>query len=150
MKRFFSIGILLLLICGGKLYAQGVRVQINGNQSFVLDETNGMYFNGDVITVDGVEFSIDDIQVITLQVANDIAKIESLESLDVMPNPVREAITLRGIGNEPQTVTLYSMAGVKLLEQKASDGTVINISHLPEGMYVLRCGDKVAKVIKQL
>lgn len=147
MKKILLLSSLLLLDFSA-LQAQ-VSVKINGSQTFVLNESNGIYFHNDSLTIDGETFALDDIQVITLQATNSIADIEE-ESLALMPNPVQEVLTLRGIGNEPQTVTLYSTAGVKLMEQKASDGTVINIGHLPEGVYILRCGNRAAKVVKQM
>ena len=137
-----------MLLCGG-LRAQ-VSMFINGGQPFVLDEDSGVYFHNDTLTVDGISFALDDIQVITFQVVTGIADIEDIESLELVPNPVSDVITLRGIGNEPRTVTLYSTAGIKLMEQQAADGTAINISHLPEGVYILRCGNSVAKMVKQL
>ena len=149
MKRKLFFLSVLLLFFGTKVMQAQVSVLINGSHSFVLNESNGMYFHNDSLTVDGEVFALADIQVITLQATNSIADIED-ESLALMPNPVRDIITLRGIGTEHQKVLLYSMAGIKLLEQEASDGTVINISHLPEGVYILRCGNRAAKVIKQM
>ena len=149
MSKLVSIAALLLMLGAGALQAQGVGVQVNGSQSFVLNESNGIYFHNDSLTIDGVSFALDDITVITFSTSTGIDKIVD-ESLELMPNPVSEALTVRGIGNEPQTVTFYSTAGIKLMEQKAVDGTVISISHLPEGMYIMRCGDRVAKVVKQL
>lgn len=147
MKKLLLLSSLLLL--GFSALQAQVSVKINGSQTFVLNESNGIYFHNDSLTIDGETFALDDIQVITLQATNSIADIEE-ESLALMPNPVQEVLTLRGIGNEPQTVSLYSTAGVKLMEQKASDGTVINIGHLPEGVYILRCGNRAAKVVKQM
>lgn len=148
MKRIFLSSILLLLLCGG-MQAQ-VRMFVNGSQSFVLDEANGVYFHNDSLTVDGVSFALEDVQVITFQAFTGIADIKDIESLELLPNPVSDIVTLRGLGNESQTVTIYSTAGIKLMEQQAADGAVINISHLPEGVYILRCGNRVAKMVKQL
>lgn len=127
-----------------------VRMFVNGSQSFVLDEANGVYFHNDSLTVDGVSFALEDVQVITFQAFTGIADIKDIESLELLPNPVSDIVTLRGLGNESQTVTIYSTAGIKLMEQQAADGAVINISHLPEGVYILRCGNRVAKMVKQL
>ncbi len=143
------MSVLLLFWGGGMLHAQGVNVLINGSQSFTLNESNGLYFHNDSLTVDNVTFALDDVQVITFQVTSGITDLESIASFELAPNPASDFITLQGIGNEPQTVTLYSTAGIKLMEQKAIDGSVINISHLPEGVYILRCGDRVAKMVKQ-
>lgn len=140
----------MFLLFGVETMHAQVNIQINGNQSFVLNENNGIYFHNDSLIVDGVVFALDDIQVITFQSNSSIVDIESVNKLELAPNPANDFITLRGIGNEPQNVTLYSISGIKLMEQKAVDGTVINISHLPEGIYILRCGNRVAKMVKQL
>lgn len=150
MKRLLFSVLLLLFISGGILHAQGVRVQINGTQTFLLNENNGIYFHNDSLTIDDVAFALDEIQVITLQATSGIIDIKDIESLELAPNPTHEAFIIQGIGSNPQTVTLYSTAGIKLMEQTAVDGTVVNISHLPEGMYILRCGNRVAKVVKQM
>ena len=126
-----------------------VRVQVNGDRSFVIDENNGLYFHNDTMTVDGNAFALDDITVITLQSAVSIDDIE-VSALQLAPNPAQDYITLQGIGAEPQQAVLYSTAGVKLLEQTVTDGTVIDIRHLPEGVYILRSGSRIAKIVKQL
>lgn len=148
MKKIILFAAMLLLTGGGVLHAQ-VRVQVNGNQSFVIDETNGLYFHNDTMTVDGNAFALDDITVITLQSAVSIDDIE-VADLQLAPNPAQDNITLQGIGAEPQQAVLYSTAGVKLLEQTVTDGSIINISHLPEGVYILRTAERVAKIVKQL
>lgn len=150
MKRLIFMSLLLFMTGGGLLHAQGVKVQINGDQSFLLNESNGLYFHNDSLTVDGVSFALDDIQVITFQASSGITETVAVEDITLAPNPVRDAITLRGIGDTPQRVSLYSTAGIKIMEQMASDGEVINISHLPEGVYILRCGERVAKMVKQM
>ena len=148
MKKIILFAAMLLLTGGGVLHAQ-VRVQVNGDQSFVIDETNGLYFHNDTMTVDGNAFALDDITVITLQSAVSIDDIE-VADLQLAPNPAQDYITLQGIGGEPQQAVLYSTAGVKLLEQTVTDGSIINISHLPEGVYILRTAERVAKIVKQL
>ena len=147
MKKIILFAAMLLLTGGGVLHAQ-VRVQVNGDQSFVIDETNGLYFHNDTMTIDGNAFALDDITVITLQSAVSIDDIE-VAGLQLAPNPAQDYITLQGIGSEPQQAVLYSTAGVKLLEQSVSDGSIINISHLPEGVYILRTAKGVAKISKR-
>ena len=99
MKKIILFTAMLLLTGGGMLHAQ-VRVQVNGDQSFVIDETNGLYFHNDTMTVDGNAFALDDIAVITLQPAVDIDGIE-VSDLQLAPNPAQDYITLQGIGAEP-------------------------------------------------
>lgn len=148
MKRIFLFTALLLLTGGGVTHAQ-VRVQVNGDRSFVIDQNNGLYFHNDTMTVAGEAFALDDITVITLQSAVSIDGIEVSE-VTLAPNPAQDFFTLKGIGAESQKAVLYSTAGVKLMEQTVTDGTVVDISHLPEGVYILRTKDHVAKIVKQL
>lgn len=149
MKRKLFIGALLCLFCLGTVYAQGVNVQINGSHSFVLNESNGIYFHNDSLTVDGVDFALEEVRVITFSASYGIEEVNE-EGLSLVPNPVSDIIKVQGLGSEPQNVTIYSTAGIKLMENKAVDGTIINVGHLPEGVYILRCGNRAAKIIKQL
>jgi hypothetical protein len=71
------------------------------------------------------------------------------ETMNIAPNPASESFVVSGVGQEPQRMVLYSTAGVKLMEQTVSDGTKVDISHLSEGLYVMRCGNRVAKIVKQ-
>ena len=140
MKHTLRILTALLIFCSGSAVAQ-VRVQVNGDQTFVIDEHNGLYFNNDTMRVDDVIYALDDIQVITLQqVTAGIRDIDA-DDMQLVPNPARDIVTLNGIGTTPQKAILYSTAGVKLMEQTVSDGAILNISHLPEGLYILRCGN---------
>lgn len=149
MKHTLRILTALLIFCSGSAVAQ-VRVQVNGDQTFVIDEHNGLYFNNDTMRVDDVIYALDDIQVITLQqVTAGIRDIDA-DDMQLVPNPARDIVTLNGIGTTPQKAILYSTAGVKLMEQTVTDGAILNISHLPEGLYILRCGNRMAKIVKQL
>ena len=149
MKHTLRILTALLIFCSGSAVAQ-VRVQVNGDQTFVIDEHNGLYFNNDTMRADDVIYALDDIQVITLQqVTAGIRDIDA-DDMQLVPNPARDIVTLNGIGTTPQKAILYSTAGVKLMEQTATDGAILNISHLPEGLYILRCGNRMAKIVKQL
>ena len=149
MKHTLRILTALLIFCSGSAVAQ-VRVQVNGDQTFVIDEHNGLYFNNDTMRVDDVIYALDDIQVITLQqVTAGIRDIDA-DDMQLVPNPARDIVTLNGIGTTPQKAILYSTAGVKLMEQTVTEGAILNISHLPEGLYILRCGNRMAKIVKQL
>ena len=149
MKHTLRILTALLIFCSGSAVAQ-VRVQVNGDQTFVIDEHNGLYFNNDTMRVDDAIYALDDIQVITLQqVTAGIRDIDA-DDMQLVPNPARDIVTLNGIGTTPQKAILYSTAGVKLMEQTVTDGAILNISHLPEGLYILRCGNRMAKIVKQL
>lgn len=153
MRHSLVTSLLLLALGAGALHAQ-VHVQVNGDHSYLLRPSNGLYFSHDtmrVVTAEGeTSYALADIRVITLiPEYTGIALAES-EQMKLMPNPAREYIRIEGIGDKPQTVVLYNTTGTKVLEQQAADGTLIDLQRLPEGLYVLRCGNRVAKIIKQL
>lgn len=154
MKQKQTILLLLLLVAsGGNLMAQ-VRIHINGGSMHLLDENGGLYFDNDTMRVvdnNGTAFyALDDVQVITLQSAPQEGISDADATIQLLPNPAQDRIAVRGIGDKPQRVAIYSTAGVKLIEQTAADNTVIDIRHLPEGVYVLRCGSLIGKILKQL
>lgn len=151
MKKIFFLSVTVLALSCGSLQAQ-VRVQINGSQSFDLTEAGGLYFANDSMTVvstAGVaEYALGDVYVVTFVTQLGINQITDA-SVTIAPNPAMDYVMVQGIGQQPQMVTIYSVAGVKLHEQMAADGSHIDLSRLPEGVYVMRCGDKLAKIIKQ-
>lgn len=151
MKKLFLIISAVLAFGLGSMQAQ-VRMQINGSQSFDLTETGGLYFANDSMTVvstSGVtEYALDDVHYVTFTAQLGIDNVADA-SVTIAPNPAMDFVMVQGIGQQPQMVTIYSVAGVKLHEQLAADGSRIDLTPLPEGIYVMRCGDKVAKIIKQ-
>lgn len=149
MQQRFLLTLIAALALGSGLHAQ-VQVQINGDQQFVIGPNNGLYFSNDTMRVDDAVFPLDEISVITLTPVTQGIDNADPSAPQVYPNPARETVTLSGIGATPQVVTLYSTAGVKLMERTAADGATLDISHLPEGLYLLRCADRVAKIVKQL
>ncbi len=153
MKRELTILLLLLAVGGGGLKAQ-VRIHINESDTHLLDENGGLYFENDTMRVvdnDGTAvYALDEVQVITLESAPQEGISEVDAAMQMMPNPAQDRIAVHGIGDRSQILTIYSTAGVKLLEQTAMDNSVIDISHLPEGVYVLRCGNLIGKFVKQL
>ena len=151
MKKLLLFISAVLAFGLGSLQAQ-VRVQINGSQSFDLTEAGGLYFANDSMTVvstAGVtEYALDDVHVVTFTPQLGIDNVTDAP-VTIAPNPAMDFVMVQDIGQQPQMVTIYSVAGVKLHEQMAADGSHIDLSRLPEGVYVMRCGDKVAKIIKQ-
>lgn len=154
MKRRLTILLLMLLAVGGGGLKAQVRIHINGSGTHLLDENGGLYFENDTMRVvdnSGTSvYALDEVQVITLESAPQEGISEVDATMQMLPNPAQDRIAVLGIGDRPQTLTIYSTAGVKLMEQTATDNTVIDISHLPEGMYVLRCGSLIGKFVKQL
>ncbi|MBR5352639.1 MAG: T9SS type A sorting domain-containing protein [Bacteroidales bacterium] len=167
MKTKFLTIILLLLLFGGAANAQ-VRTNVydlEGNEivSDYMYWGYGLYFSyfsfPDFFQDDSMycqigignwgTYALDDIRVITF--SHPIIGINEIDAsnLQLTPNPARDKVTLSGIGDTPQQAVLYNVTGVKLRELTVTDGSTMDISQLPEGLYILRCGSHSAKIVKQ-
>ena len=65
--------------------------------------------------------------------------------LKVYPNPAKSEITVEGAEND---ILIFSANGGLVSTTKAADKTVINVSSLADGVYVLRSGKSAARIIK--
>lgn len=156
MKTKFLTIILLFLLFGGAANAQLTHVyDLDGNEieSGYMQWGNGLYFFQDDSMSCRIgnwgTYALDDIRVITF--SHPIIGINEIDAseLQLTPNPARDKVTLSGIGDTPQQAVLYNVTGVKLRELTVTDGTTMDISQLPEGLYILRCGSHSAKIVKQ-
>ena len=68
-------------------------------------------------------------------------------STRLYPNPATNVLTVEGIEGP---VAIYDMTGRQVLTSTChAAGTLIDISHLPQGVYVLRHSDGSAKLVKR-
>ena len=69
-------------------------------------------------------------------------------TLTVYPNPCHSTLTLNTEAHD--VVMLFNMQGALLQRVVATDNTTtLNMQDLPAGMYIVRCGNQSAKVVKQ-
>ncbi len=69
----------------------------------------------------------------------------SSDVFKVYPNPAKNEITVEGAEND---ILIFSANGNLVSSTKAADKTVINVSSLADGVYVLRSGKSAARIIK--
>ncbi|GHT82193.1 hypothetical protein FACS189467_7230 [Bacteroidia bacterium] len=76
---------------------------------------------------------------------------KAIEELSVFPNPTATLLTITNDQWQAgDLIEIYSINGtLKGTWDVASETTTINIGHLPTGVYIVKVGDKVAKVVKQ-
>jgi len=77
-----------------------------------------------------------------------------IDAFEIFPNPASDLLTLSYPKVEGNlTWTLYNLQGQKVLEQSNLDGALgkykINVSQLPDGLYMTRITDQEGKVIHQ-
>ena len=69
-------------------------------------------------------------------------------TLTVYPNPCHSTLTLNTEAHD--VVMLFNMQGAMLQRVVATDNTTtLNMQDLPAGLYIVRCGNQSAKVVKQ-
>lgn len=67
------------------------------------------------------------------------------ESISIFPNPVSEKLKIYGAGDSPM-VCITNSKGETVVEKQ---GTEINVSSLPEGIYWVKVGGLFAKFLKK-
>ena len=63
----------------------------------------------------------------------------------IYPNPTQEMLCVQGVPDDT-TLRVYSTAGQLLA---TAQGTQIDVSHLPQGTYILQLGTQVLRFIKE-
>lgn len=77
---------------------------------------------------------------------NDITCVETT-NISIYPNPATSTITVTGIDG---TVVIYDIMGKKIKTTHTSDGSAtIDVSSLPNGIYVIHAGTTSTKFVKQ-
>lgn len=120
--------------------------------SFTLGETGAIYFSGDMITVKddastSVTFDMDHILKVTFSAVEGLEDVEN-QMVIAYPNPANHSFRLRGIGDEPQMVTIYTLDGRCLFMDTCTEDSQISVSSWPKGFYIVKCGDCVTKICK--
>ncbi len=76
-----------------------------------------------------------------------IAESPATQQVRVYPNPTRGIVTVE-LGNGTD-IDLYDIRGNKVLSRCNANGIVtLDISALPQGVYILRCGATVSRLVK--
>ena len=70
------------------------------------------------------------------------------KSLQVYPNPARDRITVMTGRHTPETVAIYSTAGTLVLSQQVVMEAQMDISGLPHGVYIVKCGARNTRLVK--
>ncbi len=121
-----------------------VRVKVTPEKGYVLDK----------LTVGGKDITAD--RILTVGDNNDIVvvfkKANALDEIDgfsfaVYPNPATEFVKVEGLVANAQ-VKVFSLTGKLVLSAQAdyAGAVQLNVSQLPEGLYLVRSGKVVVKL----
>lgn len=78
-----------------------------------------------------------------------ITSIEEIDTntLTVAPNPANHTVTIKVEGKSQASVMVYNMLGQILYETTPTSSTSISVSNWPKGVYWVRCGKLVEKLL---
>lgn len=70
------------------------------------------------------------------------------KSLQVFPNPATDQVTVMTGRHTPETVSIYAINGTLMLSAQVVMQATINISELPHGIYIVKCGARNTRLVK--
>ena len=78
-----------------------------------------------------------------------VEDVASPSSIRVYPNPTADMLIIDG-ADAKQEIEIYSINGTKVLSAQSQEGTnTIQVTQLPNGVYLLRLADETFKLIKE-
>ena len=149
--------LLLPLLCSLPLMAEWLTVQYQypetdrtediaaiGKWVFVDDRVQLIDHNGNLLG----EENLDKIVKITFSNTPPVSTSTDeaqFGTVIVYPNPTHEMLCVQGMPDDT-TLRVYSTTGQLLI---TAQGTQINVSHLPQGTYLLQLGTQVMRFVKE-
>ena len=151
--------LLLLFLFMGLLFhgtAQNVTLVVTNNngqeQTFQLSENGQMHFeNGERLVIeDGfgttATFQLDDIRKIVCSEPMGVDE-NAAKALQLVPNPSHNQVFIKNLSGNCQG-HVYSLDGRMIKAFEAYEGMMLDISDLPEGMYLLNIDGQTLKLMK--
>ena len=154
MKKNFLFGIVLLI--AGQLFAQElplVTLSADGSKTaYALSDVQKIVFKNNTMTVN-MKSGANATGVACIRFLpagqNDVKFLTSESSIFVFPNPVKTQLTVAGVEKDV-IIKLLNLKGTVLQNILSQDNlTGIDVSSLPQGLYLLQIGDRVVKFVKQ-
>ena len=155
MRKIFLLTVVLLIT--GRLFAeeesQLITLSADGTETvYALSDVQKIVFENNAMTVN-MKSGSGATEVTCIRfLLNDNVGIENPKlapSVFVFPNPVATNLTVAG-AKKGVKINLFDLNGKlirSVLAQENSTG--INVSSLPQGLYLLQVGEQVVKFIKQ-
>lgn len=163
MKQSINRGLLLIALTLGlilRVAAQSTYVHLTitmndgAEETYDMLNTSYMYFdNGEKLviteTIDGlatVAYPLADIRKITCQEVEGTEENTNL-NIAVFPNPTHDKVTFRNLRGK-QTVKIYALDGRLMKTTQITDDQTIDISMLPQGLYLVNVNYNTFKMMK--
>ena len=163
MKQIFQRGLLLVTFILGLVFplaAQSTQMTIYLNdgteRSYFMTESDCVYFeDNETLVIEiaiygkGVRsdrFNLADIRKVTCTETEGISE-PSNTSVYLSPNPTHDAIILHNL-NGKETIQIYALDGRLVKSAEVTGGQLIDISDLPNGLYLVKTELCTLKMIK--
>lgn len=150
--------LLLVLLTGFLLFgtAQNINLIVTTNdgteQTFQMTDESQLYFNGDdrLVIEEGmgsvVTFQLSEIRKIVCSEFTGVNENDET-ALQISPNPSQHYFVLNNL-QDSQQGRIYTLDGRMVKEFEATEGSVVDISDFPQGMYLLHINGQTLKLMK--
>ena len=100
--------------------------------------------------INGKTKDLDQVRTITFDDINTaVENVISQSSISVYPNPTADMLIIEGVSSKEE-IGIYSVNGTKVLSVQSQEGiNTINVSGLPNGVYLLKYSSETFKLIKE-
>lgn len=100
--------------------------------------------------INGKTKDLDQVRTITFDDINTaVENVISQSSISVYPNPTADMLIVEGVSSKEE-IGIYSVNGTKVLSVQSQEGiNTINVSGLPNGVYLLKYSSETFKLIKE-
>jgi hypothetical protein len=147
---------ILFLSVGFCIQAQHLYVQTKSNSeqtAFALAQKPKITFTNGEMSIQQTPFQLTNVQNLSF-VKNQSSNIRDLEtenSLQIYPNPVNYELTITNSDfQQGDIVELFDINGRRVYSTRANGNEMtIDMSNFQSGNYILRIGNRVARIVKQ-
>ena len=157
MSHLKNLSFLLLLLCGivvgeAQTTTVEVRLQSGGIHSYEMSATGKLYFQNDYLFIDdGINtpysFQVSDVEKMLFSYNISIEDIVT-EECRVYPNPVSSFLKISSANTEVNHYRLFSIDGRELVSGSCHNDETVNVSALPQGLYLLKVNGQTFKISK--
>ncbi len=121
----------ITLSTGGELQISDESLTVvagsEATYSYLLDEVSKVLFAGQV----------------------SVREVEAGPAISAYPNPAGSYFVLQGVAEGQHQLTVYGSNGSKVFSTSYQAGQQVDISELPQGLYLVRVDNSVTKLIKK-
>jgi len=159
MKQLIKRFLICALLCTALLPLRAqvvVTVLTNDGEEhpITLSSSGELQISDESLTVvassdDTYSYSLDEVSKVLFAGQVSIREVEAGPAISAYPNPAGSYFVLQGVDEGQHQLTVYGSNGSKVLSTLYQAGQQVDISELPQGLYLVRVDNSVTKLIKK-